>query len=563
MRIHQGAMTLAEKNAYRCLLFCIGIYGISAISAIIGGISSYDEETDYHGITSQVVHAALSLKGESPNFRDIYTNTEFYGIAPRLIGWLFFALHRSFLFGESSISRIASGQNVSWETTGYIQYSHLLNIFIFALGAVFVFKIARLIRGDLWTLPSIAASLYLLFPVLAGHSFMNTKDIPVAVIYTAFTYFLGKLLLEFRPKYIFFSAFCAGLLVSAKIVFFVPILITYFVLYLLSRIQEAPPSYRDGVRTLALLIVLTLLAWYVLTPAAWLEPFVYIKEAFSLFSDFREGGGCTSILGRSHCLIGADRAEILEYVFLWFFVHVTPLVFVGLIIFAVDLLQETRSIFRASSVFSCRYQLVILLLLQSLLVPAMAVLGKSVLYDGDRHLLFAYPPLLILSSIGVSICLQSKPYIRPFVVSLALMQAVNFLLLNPYQYVYLNPFARLFASSENTSLDYWGVSAREALQSAVLDGSISMDTTFSGGPYGLANTPTLAHALKSMGGRVRKENQYSSPNLVHVFGDGDYWANWMQRNAGTFECTKVSSVRRKQILFPKLELSSLHVCKRF
>ena len=236
--------------------------------------------------------------------------------------------------------------------------------------------------------------------------------------------------------------------------------------------------------------------------------------------------------------------------------------FVGLIFFLKDLLHGNYFLSMAGSTVPGRYQLLILLLLQSFLVPAMAILRKSVLYDGDRHLLFAYPPLLIISSVGISLCLCYRAYARLVVILLGFMQVANFLLLNPYQYVYLNPFARIFASSENTSLDYWGVSAREALQSAVLDGSISMDTIYSGGPYGLANTPTLAHALKSMGGKVKKEVQYSTPNLVHIFGDGDYWANWMRSNVDYFECTKVASVGRKQMFFHRLELSSLHVCNR-
>ncbi|MEK7476021.1 MAG: hypothetical protein AAB152_10385 [Candidatus Coatesbacteria bacterium] len=105
-------------------------------------------------------------------------------------------------------------------------------------------------------------------------------------------------------------------------------------------------------------------------------------------------------------------------------------------------------------------------------VPVVLVIaGRSVLFNGLRHMLFILPPLACLAGLaaaaGVTWLRRARPVIRATVlVSAAVLVALDvatLAALHPYEHVAYNQFAGGLAGAQGRyELDYWGSPYREA-----------------------------------------------------------------------------------------------------
>ena len=116
-----------------------------------------------------------------------------------------------------------------------------------------------------------------------------------------------------------------------------------------------------------------------------------------------------------------------------------------------------------------RWALLVCLTLVWLAPVGYAVLARPILYNGWRHLYIAYAGIAAMGGLGIS-ALTSLTARRKALqrVSVALIaaafafQAVGIALNHPYQYAYYNALVR--GDETRYELDYWNVSARDALQ---------------------------------------------------------------------------------------------------
>lgn len=63
-----------DRFVYRLVL---GGYLVLALSSILAGQLSWDEETDYIGIREQLSHALRLTQGEASDYHAIHSNLEF------------------------------------------------------------------------------------------------------------------------------------------------------------------------------------------------------------------------------------------------------------------------------------------------------------------------------------------------------------------------------------------------------------------------------------------------------------------------------------------------------
>lgn len=534
-----------------------GIYLISAISSLSADLISYDEPVDYYAVTGHVWHAFRALRLEAPAYTEIFSNTEFYGQSGRLIGWLFFFVHRFFLFGRGSFEQLVNTSLVDWHLTGFIFFSHLANILIFLVGGYVVYSIAKRVgKAESW----LALLFFLTLPVLVGHSFFNTKDIPAAVIYTCVTASALRFLDRQSSFNYLLIGLAAGSLCNIKVPFFLPVVLTVTLLGFLSRHESDPYWQLNIVKSTACEISLIIFFWYVLTPPAWLNPLEYSLNAFKLFSNFDQGGGCTYLLGHKFCL-GGSNLHTSFYMLGWPLVHLPLIFLVGIAAFSITAwnhLQLKVETSRNDPLF----RLLLLLCLQILIVPSFAIISGGNLYDADRHFLFIYPPLCIVAAIGVGKLWfqpsdrRSKAF-RLLFASLISILMVNNLMLSPYQYIYLNEVSRLFVSHQNTSLDYWGISAREAVQQSILHGVLPLQpTVFS--PVDFVEPPPLNYALRAMGASLTNDPTF--PALYFRYRDPEDLTRPLQSDESR-SCDVIHEVHRRQLLFAPLLLSKLYRCR--
>ena len=220
------------------------------------------------------------------------------------------------------------------------------------------------------------------------------------------------------------------------------------------------------------------------------------------------------------------------------------LLFIQLLWFFKRLLLPSPSILWRSGWF--------LLLAQALLVPAMAVIRQSNLYDADRHTLFVYPALAAMAAFGFQrLCDSSAPSLLRsamliLTTVLALVMVFDDLVLNPYQIAYLNEWGRYSHNHTTTALDYWSVSAKESLRQAQLDGSLSTSPTVDDS----LGTLPLFIGYRQLAGHVSKGE---SPKLLFQIRDSPAFRD-------LDNCRKASEISRTLITGQKLVMSRLWTC---
>ncbi|UPM49222.1 hypothetical protein MY494_07625 [Synechococcus sp. A10-1-5-1] len=522
----------------RLYWWAVGLYVVLAVAALASGVTSWDEETDYLGIRTQIAHAAQMLHGDSPDYRNIHSNLEYYGVVGLLPAWIFWFLQQSLLVGRLTLPQALFYPAAEHQLTGFYFTSHLLLAAEFLGLSWLVTAIARELGARF---PWLAGCLTLLTPSLLGHSFVNPKDIPFALFYTAFTFTLLRRYRSTDVRWFGWSVFASGLLINQKFVAIVPVLLTELLLFGLK-----PPAGRSLWRSVCVPSAGLLLA-LLLQPASWgLWPWVYLREAFDTFAR-HEWGGCMWWGGSC---IGINQPGWLTLRYLWNWWSIKwPLLLILLVALQTAwcfhrLRRDPKSLRLGTPWW--------LLLSQAALVPGMAALRQSNLYDADRHTLFVYPALAVVAAFGFQRLWQWQGPLLLRRALLALAAALAFVLvlddlaLNPYQSAYLNEWGRLRHDHKTTALDYWAVSAKESLRQAQLNGNLPLSPTVddSVGPL------PLFIGYRQLAGHVEMD---ASPRLKLQVRDVPAFS--------TLEgCTHASEVSRTLSTGHRLVMSRLWSC---
>jgi len=573
----QGGLLMAspqwDRRGY-CL--GLGLYLVLAFSALSGGLLGWDEETDYLGIRGQIAHAVLLLRGEHPDYHRIHSNLEYYGTVGLLPGWLLWFLQRGLLTGRLSLDRALFNPAVEHQLTGFFAISHaVLIVEMVLLSLVAVALARRLSVRHSW----LAGALLLATPSLLGHSFVNTKDLPFALFYSVYT--LGLIARGRQPlaaagmawppcKPALLALLGATLMLNQKLVALLPVLISEAVLALVRWHQQprsapAGNASRGWGRTLALLLsplvlpLLALVGALALQPSAWGQPPLrFLGEAFDTFA-VHSWGGCLWFDGQ--CVGIRDPGwSAAGYMARWLGAKL-PLLLIGLPL--VQLAAWVRWAGRAPEPGTppAPGPASILLALQLLLIPALAALRNSNLYDADRHLLFVMPPLVVLAVQGFERLLElpaarpvwrgPRPWALALVALLAAGQLLDDLLLHPYQLAYFNEIARHRLNHSNTAVEYWSVSAKEAVQQAQLKELLPLNPTVDDS----LSTLPLFIGFRQLGGRVAAGAPLRL--LFQVRNPPEF----LQAPPPSLACASPVEVSRRQLLAPKLVMSRLLVCR--
>jgi len=526
-----------DKKLY---LFSVGIYAVLALSAIFSGVTSWDEETDYLGIRTQLAHAVELLRGQNPNYSDIHSNLEYYGVAGLFPAWLFWFLQQGVLIGRLSLAKALFDPSAEHQLTGFFASSH----FILACEFVFLsWLVVQAARSLGLKHPWIAGCLVIFHPSLIGHSFINPKDIPFALFYTCYTYTLIRRQSCSKTSWFLLSLLSAALLVNQKFVAIAPLVASELLLLISQH------SYSRELRRSISLPFCALLLALALQPASWgLNPVTYLTEAFATFAN-HEWGGCMWYAGSC---IGVHHPDWSSSHYIWNWLSVkTPLLWSTLLIIPiVNFFHNPKSIRITLANPWC------LVISQAILIPLMAVLRNSNLYDADRHLLFVYPPLAIVAAAALQALLDSPLSFRVrtillwFVSLCSLVLFLDVLSLNPYQSAYLNEVARFDHSATTTSLDYWAVSSKELIRNSQIYGSLPPSPALKRGEW----ISPFWIGFRQLDGMALPDQSLPSP----LFQLRDVPSFESHR---TRPCKFEAEVQRSILFAKPLTMSRLYLCK--
>lgn len=545
-------------------------YGYCAINFLGSRGISFDEHLEAQGMVEQIRQAFSLWNGREANYRDVVENLEYYGFInklPALLMWL--AVHQAqwpeLIAGSDSFSFVTL-----MERSGYYDFAHLVSIFAFLATVWLVVLISRRLHLRHWLVPGL---LCLWWPALVGHSFMNIKDMPFAWAYSAYTY-SAVCSLQRAPRFTWQASVglrgaFAGLMMAIKVPAVIPLLISELVIQSLCvRDPQAAATstgmgdatsvgaesrawrgLRGSVYRVSAFLGCCWLVFFVVTPSSWGHPAAFIGEAYALHTN-HAWGGCTWLGGVCEGkAVNPSQWNTGLYILRWFFVQTPGVVLLLLALSGAELLLRLKQygwrFMRGLAAMIQAAPLLVPILLQALLLPALAVINNSALYGALRHLSFALPPVAILAVAGAEAFWRRSRRRAMITLVLILLLGgllVDSLLITPFQYVYRNEVGRMMLNRTHSELDYWGTSSGE-LMAAVA--AREPDT------FGLVNgyRPMISvyHNLlgrRDVPGGPRFRAEFSVDDLMRPIHG----------------CRSLAEVRRSLIATPDLLLSRAYAC---
>jgi hypothetical protein len=313
-----------------------------------------------------------------------------------------------------------------------------------------------------------------LFPRFWGHSFVNPKDIPLAAMMTLGTllgvYLIGhfqqisdkELRLGLNRTTLFSLGYggCIGWVAGMRLDGSVVLLFTA-IAHLLTSLGSVHPLWwlRGFWRHYGLIVLSWAATTFLVYPPAWQNPWSWAWETLQFY--YHEDWPLT-VLFDGQFLPAAQ----LHWYYLpqWWSITI-PEVFQ--VAFAVGVMAL---IWKYKSLMVRQRACAIMILLQILFLPTLAVLLKSAIYDEARQFLYVIPGVAAIASTALIWLYKAltRRFLKLFVVALAIALfspiVWDMVMLHPYQYLYFNrAFGGLAYAQGRFETDYWALSMREGM----------------------------------------------------------------------------------------------------
>tara|TARA_Y100000816_G_scaffold279016_1_gene250813 strand:- start:1709 stop:3289 length:1581 start_codon:yes stop_codon:yes gene_type:complete len=328
---------------------------------------------------------------------------------------------------------------------------HIVVFVLFFLSGIFFYLICnQLIKDKVFCY--ISTFIYLLYPYLFGHSLFNPKDIPFLSVWLICTYFIIRVtkdLIQNKKislKFFLILSFLSAFLISIRIVGLL-IFIQYFIflfIYLENKEEKLIKFIKLNKSALLSFSILFIILLYLFNPIFWHDP-LEILNSIQWMKKYQQDM-CTITLG--DCLKSMNLPA--NYYFIWLFFKLPILIILSLFLFPLIEKKIDKDLFSKIVIYS--------LLFTSIIIVLIFILLNVAVYDEIRHFMFILPMLILIGifnlySFNKKIFLITGPFLIIFFIF------ENFAL-NPYQYTWLNSFAKFYEIDKNFEVDYWGISGK-------------------------------------------------------------------------------------------------------
>lgn len=390
----------------------------------------------------------------------IHFTAEFYGILiPQIADILHFSITR-----DSTLLTMNELATYRWQG--------LANIMVFATAAIAlgvavgISLRSRLAGAYTW-------SLLMTTPLLFGMSYINIKDLPVAA---GLTLVAAGLMVAWAGKRASSIWLLAGLFVVlgsavgiASRPGFWPVfgfltLATISLFTLLYWRSDQRGRLLPLVALSAISVPSTLLFLWWTNPFGRMALFTWLWDSFSVMRNYPWQG---TIRTAGQDLVSTELP--LWYAPAWLLAQLpiatTVLILAGIVVVAGGIFLRTWGVSRIDLVAY------IPLFILALVLPVAVVVSGAVLYDGIRHLIFAVPALIALSSLVIARLDRSTGLTNLHGARIAGLVGLTVVLLSgwatmrwfPYSYAFINPIAGINSPERDWELDYWGVTSFEGI----------------------------------------------------------------------------------------------------
>jgi hypothetical protein len=338
---------------------------------------------------------------------------------------------------------------------------HLVTHLFFLFSAfVFFLLIDYLYKSKL--LAAIGFLLLVVNPLIYGHSFFNTKDIPFLSMFIICFMLCALAFDKNTYKHFALLGIVCGTLTDMRMM---GILLIGCISFLF--IIDYFFSLKDKIKRRKILYLFltywasTLLAVYAAWPLLWLHPFKKFSEAFSVMSKF-PWLGYSLFNGRPAYAQNLPRI----YSLVWFSIS-NPVIYLvlgccGIIFFIIHFIRGHNFFFEN------RIQRNNILYLLCFFCPLLVIIIlHSALYDSWRQLFFIYPSFVLLAIYGLAVLLRTKlKLIAAAVVMTGIGLTVFYMIdTHPFEHIYFNEFIphKPEYIRKHWEMDYWGTSYKQGL----------------------------------------------------------------------------------------------------
>ena len=344
-------------------------------------------------------------------------------------------------------------------------YWNMLCWIVFSLGSLGLFGILRQLDVP-WYFAIFGCVLLLLTPRFFAEGHYNNKDIALFSLTLLTTWqalrLIKKPTLNATLWFAIFGAFAFNTKIVGGAIWgmcFIAICI---------RLFYVVRSYKKILGILSLGLLTFLAVFVLITPASWSNPLDYFKYLLENALHFSRWNGFVLYRGQIYNLLETTlpRSYLPFTIFvtipLWLWVCFA----IGVIFSIIFIYKNKTNLLKNSKSIS------ILLLMCLWFIPIIsAFILNAKVYNGWRHFYFIYGPMLVFMGYGIFemyIYLKTKRFFKNTIIfALIICSAffgINIWKNHPYQYVYYQPYVQyLNSNSDYMELDYWNISARDAL----------------------------------------------------------------------------------------------------
>ena len=428
--------TIFKKNYYFYIFLFIYSF-IGSYLSVTNGITSdeYHEQLNWEINLSAIINF---LKDGSYNNLLNYGD-RYHGIGFHIISQPIQIITYKFISNLNSLSLYG----------GYLVSKHLSVFLLFSISGIFFYLLCLKISQNL-IFSIVSSLLYLLYPYLFGHAQFNPKDIPFLSFWLINSYIsltiIESLFYEnqIKIKRIIIFSFLTAFLISIRIsgiIIFVQYFIGIIVLFNIKKI-DITNFIKNYLLIFFTFITSLFLFIYLLNPILWHDPLEFfnsIKWMSKYFNDI-----CTLTLG--DCMRSLNLPS--SYYFIWLFFKLPIIIIIGILLFP----------FVEKKIFSEKLRTIyyLTLLISFFSILFIFIFKNIAIYDELRHVMFLVPMIFLVGLVNFFYFSKKLFYtFGSFVILFFIIENVS---LNPYQYTWLNSFAKFTDIQKNFEIDYWGVS---------------------------------------------------------------------------------------------------------
>ena len=425
-------LNIIKKN-YQFFIFLLFYFFIGAYLSIVNGITS----DEYHQQLNWEIHQSAIISFFKYGSYDVLLNhgDRYQGVAFNLITQPFSIIFNKFVSNLNDLSTYG----------GWLVAKHIAIFLTFTISGIFFYLLSYKITNNL-IFALIASSLYLLYPYFSGHAQFNEKDIPFLSFWIINTYISLSIVESFYleekiniNKVILLSlltAFLIGIRTLGLLICF-QYLISIIILFNIKKINISDFVKKNWKLFLIFTIPLFIFI-YIFNPIFWHNPFIEVTNSINVMSRYWNEL-CTLTLGT--CMKSTSLPA--SYYFIWLFFKLPIIVIIGILLFP--------------------------------------FLKNVAVYDELRHVLFLVPMIFLIGLTNL-FYFNKKLFISLGSIVFFFFLIENFFLY-PYQYTWLNSFAKFTNIQKNFEIDYWGISNKNLTKKIVQyaeENSINKDTCIYG-----------------------------------------------------------------------------------